>query len=67
MFCSLVPQNLFHVHMFLDCEYSRLSSLPAGLAFRERVVVVAEASERRLYSQATMFPHMKLAMFPFSL
>ena len=43
----------------LACEYSHLSSLPAGLAFRERDVVsphvshvVAGASERRLNSQA---------------
>ena len=39
----------------IACEYSRLSSLPAGLAFRisPRVLhVVVGASERRLYSQA---------------
>ena len=48
-------------YTYIACEYSRLSSLPAGSAFRERDVsprvshVVAGASERRLYSQANTY------------
>ena len=50
--------------VFLVCEYSRLSSLPAPEGRFAKRPSGAGSDERRLYSQATVFPSPQKPTFP---